>query len=198
MLGACTNAPLNGFKGMHLEGGVRIPYIVAWPGRIPGGRVDDRTVSSLDIVPTAAAAAGAKLPNGTDGVDLLPYLTGRNAGVPNPTLYWRAGPNFAIRDGALKMWDVDRADPKESASVGAEVTPDGTKPAGSPFGRYVMLYDLGKDPGERANMAEARPDLVAALRARLAEWDKGNVAPQWTSMRQSVRRQDGQLIKLYD
>ena len=125
-------------------------------------------------------------------------LTGRNAGVPNPTLYWRAGPNFAIRDGDLKMWDVDRADPKASASVGAEVTPDGTKHDGSPFGRYVMVYDLGKDPGEKANLAQARPDLVAALRAKLAAWDKGNVAPQWTSMRQSVRRQDGQLIKLYD
>ena len=99
VLGACTNAPLNGFKGTHLEGGVRIPYIVAWPGRIPSGRVDNRMVSSLDITPTAAAAAGANLPHGTDGVNLIPYLTGKNAGAPNPTLYWRAGPNFTIRRG---------------------------------------------------------------------------------------------------
>lgn len=199
VLGACTNAPLNGFKGTHLEGGVRIPYIVAWPGHVKGGRVDDRMVSSLDIAPTAASLAGAKLPNGTDGVDLIPYLTGRDKGTPNPTLYWRAGPNFAIRDGDNKMWDVDRADPKENASVGAEVTPDGTHPqAGSPFGRYVMLYDLKADLGETKNLSAARPDLVAALRAKIAAWDKGNVAPQWTSMRQSVHRQDGQLIKLYD
>ena len=149
--------------------------------------------------PTAAALAGAKLPNGTDGVDLMPYLTGRNAGVPNPTLFWRAGPNFAIRDGNNKMWDVDRADPKDTASVGAEVTPDGTKhQEGSPFGRYVMLYDLKTDQGETKNLSAARPDLVAALRAKIAAWDKGNIAPQWTSMRQSVRKQDGQLIKLYD
>jgi len=198
VLGACTNAPLNGFKGTHLEGGVRIPYIVAWPGRIPSGRVDNRMVSSLDITPTAAALAGAKLPHGTDGVNLIPYLTGQNAAVPNPTLYWRAGPSFAIRDGDWKMWDVNRADPKEGASVGAEVTPDGTKHEGSPFGRYVMVYDLGADRGETKNLAEARPDLVAALRAKVAAWDKGNIEPQWTSMRQSVRRQDGQLIKLYD
>ena len=155
-------------------------------------------VSSLDITPTAAALAGAKLPHGTDGVNLIPYLTGQNKAVPNPTLYWRAGPSFAIRDGDWKMWDVNRADPKEGASVGAEVTPDGTKHQGSPFGRYVMVYDLGADQGETKNLADARPDLVAALRAKVAAWDKGNIEPQWTSMRQSVRRQDGQLIKLYD
>jgi len=198
VLGACSNAPLNGFKGTHLEGGVRIPYIVAFPGHVKGGQVDPRMVSSLDIAPTAAALAGAKLPHGTDGVDLMPYLTGRNAGTPNPTVYWRAGPNFAIRDGNWKMWEVNRADPSEAASVGAEVTPDGTEAKISPLGQYVMLYDLGRDMGEKSNLSAARPDIVAALRSRLATWNKGNVPPQWTSMRQSVRRQDGQLLKIYD
>lgn len=196
--GACSNAPLNGFKGTHLEGGVRIPYIVTFPGRIKGGQVDQRMVSSLDITPTAAALAGAQLPHGTDGVDLMPYLTGRNAGVPNPTVYWRAGPNFAIRDGTWKMWEVNRADPSEAASVGAEVTPDGTHAVVSPLGQYVMLYDLSGDLGETKNLSAAKPDIVAALKARLATWDKDNVPPQWTSMRQSVRRQDGQLLKVYD
>jgi len=62
----------------------------------------------------------------------------------------------------------------------------------------VMLYDLKADPGEARNVAAANPDVVARLKAKLAEWDKGNVPPQWTSMRQSVKRQDGQLLKIYD
>jgi len=196
--GACTNAPLSGHKGTHLEGGVRVPYVVAWPGTIRGGQVDARPVSSLDIVPTAAALAGAKLPKGTDGVDLMPYLTGRDAKTPNPTLYWRAGPNFAIRDGDWKMWVVNKAAPSEVASNAAAITPDGTHATVSPLGQHVMLYDLKRDPGETKNVAAANADVVARLKAKLADWDKGNVPPQWTSMRQSVKRQDGQLLKIYD
>ena len=160
--------------------------------------MDARPVSSLDIVPTAAALAGAKLPKGTDGVDLMPYLTGRDAKTPNPTLYWRAGPNFAIRDEDWKMWVVNKADPSDVASNAAAITPDGTHATVSPLGQHVMLYDLKGDPGETRNVAAANADVVVRLKAKLADWDKGNVPPQWTSMRQSVKRQDGQLLKIYD
>lgn len=198
VLGACTNAPLNGFKGTHLEGGVRVPFIVAWPGHIQGGRVDPRTVSSLDITPTAAALAGATLPKGSDGVNLMPYIAGPNKAVPNPTLFWRAGANFAIRDGDWKMWLVNRAEPGEKPAETPAVTPEGAHAVVSSLGQYVMLYDLKADPSETRNLAAAHPDVVARLRAKIEAWDKSNVAPQWTSMRQSVQRQDGQLVKIYD
>jgi arylsulfatase A-like enzyme len=198
VLGACSNAPLNGFKGMHLEGGVRIPYIVAWPGHIPGGRVDHRMVSSLDIAPTAAALAGGSLPRGSDGVNLIPYLNGRNAGTPNPTLYWRAGTNFAIRDGRWKLWTVNKADPSELSEKTVGITPDGTPAAISPLGQHDMLYDLTGDIGEACNLAPSQARVVARLKAKIAAWDKGNVAPQWTSMRQSVFRFDGQVLKVFD
>jgi arylsulfatase A-like enzyme len=198
--GACSNAPLNGFKGTHLEGGVRVPYIVAWPGQVKGGRVDDRTISSLDIVPTAAALAGAKLPHGSDGVNLMPYLAVGDRRVPNPTLYWRAGNNFAIRDGGWKMWLADKADPGSGGAAGehAEITPDHTPLVPSPFGQHAMLFDLSKDVGEKTNLAPSQPKVVADLEAKLKVWDKGNVPAQWTSMRQAVRRQDGVLLKIYD
>jgi arylsulfatase A-like enzyme len=198
VLGACSNAPLSGYKGMHLEGGVRVPYIVAWPGRIPGGRVDNRTVSSLDLAPTAAALAGVPLPKGSDGVSLIPYLTGAKAGPPNPTLFWRAGPNFAIRDANWKLWMVNKADPAAGASEAAGITPDGTVATISPLGQHVMLYDLGQDRAETRNLALARPEVVTGLKGKLAAWDKANVAPQWTSMRQHAFRYDGQLLKIYD
>ena len=197
--GACSNAPLSGFKGTHLEGGVRIPYIVAWPGQIKGGQVDARMVSSLDIVPTAASLAGARLPHGTDGVNLMPFLAGGDHGTPNPTLYWRAGNNFAIRDGDWKMWLADKA-AAGGGPIGetAAITPDHTPLAPSPLGQHTMLYDLATDLGEKTNRAAEKPDVVAGLKGKLQTWDKGNIPAQWTSMRQSVRRQDGQTIKIYD
>jgi arylsulfatase B len=194
---ACTNAPLNGYKGMHMEGGVRVPFVMAWPGHIKAGQVDPRVVSSLDIAPTAAALAGGELPKGSDGVNLVPYVTGARKDTPNPTLYWRSGLNFAIRDGDWKMWTVNRADPSEQANNSARVTPDGVQATPSPRGNFVMLYDLKGDPGEKTNLAKARPEVVARLQAKIEAWDKGNVPAQWTSMRQSVRQVEGELVKLY-
>ena len=194
---ACTNAPLNGYKGMHLDGGVRVPFIVAWPGRIKPGQVDDRVISSLDIAPTAAALAGAKMPHGSDGVDLTPYVTGKRKDTPNPTLYWRSGLNFAIRDGDWKMWSVNRADASEQGANEARITPDGVAAKASPLGKFVMLYNLKDDPGEKTNLATSRPDIVAGLQSKIEAWDKGNVEPQWTSMRQGVRRIEGELVRLY-
>uniref|UniRef100_UPI00398363CB sulfatase-like hydrolase/transferase n=1 Tax=Phenylobacterium sp. TaxID=1871053 RepID=UPI00398363CB len=198
ILGACSNAPLNGFKASHLEGGVRVPYIVTWPGAIPGGKVDDRQVSSLDIVPTAAALAGARLANGSDGVNLMPYLVGGDKRTPNPTLYWRAGPNFAIRDGQWKMWKANKAPPGAEPSGSARVTPDGTHARVSEHGQHVMLYDLKADLGETTNVASRRPEVVAGLQAKLDAWNATLVPPQWTSMRQSLKKQDGQTLQLYD
>jgi arylsulfatase B len=124
--GACSNAPLAGFKRWHLEGGVRIPFIVSWPGQVPAGRVDNRVVSSLDIFPTAVAAARAKLPTDRtyDGVDLIPFLTGKRQDTPNPVLYWRAGPTFAIRDGNWKMISMNNAPPGVAAGDGAKIRKD--------------------------------------------------------------------------
>jgi hypothetical protein len=60
-----------------------------------------------------------------------------------------------------------------------------------------MLYNLAEDPGESRNLAATRPEVVARLKAEIAEWDRGNVPAQWTSMRQAVRRQEGQMLKIY-
>lgn len=159
--------------------------------------MDDRVVSSLDIAPTAAALAGARMPNGSDGVDLTPYVTGKRKDTPNPTLYWRSGLNFAIRDGDWKMWTINRADPSEQGASESRVTPDGVHARPSPLGQLVLLYDLKGDPGEKTNLATSRPEVVARLQAKIAAWDKGNVEPQWTSMRQGVRRIEGELVRIY-
>ena len=84
-----SNAPLRGEKSAMYEGGLRIPFMVQWKGVIPAGEVYDRPVSSLDIYATAAANAKAEAPNNIEGVDLVPYLTGKRSGNPHETLFWR-------------------------------------------------------------------------------------------------------------
>ena len=99
------NGPLRGFKATTLEGGVRVPFCVQWKGKIPAGKTYDHPIIQLDILPTALAAAGGKVDPAwkLDGVDLLPYLTGKNTGKPHETLYWRFGEQWAIRHGDWKL-----------------------------------------------------------------------------------------------
>lgn len=153
------NFPLRGDKGQTLEGGIRVPFVVTWPGRIPAGQSFAAPVIALDILPTALAAAGAQLPGGGDGVDLLPYLTGGTKSAPHAALFWRFGPQRAVRRGDWKL--VDWRDLEAKTNSGWQ------------------LYDVVKDPGESNNLASARPELVAELGQAWEKWNQGNVAPLW-------------------
>ncbi len=151
------NSPLRMGKSTFFEGGIRIPFALKWPAKVAAGQRYDKSVSSLDIFPTAVAAAGGELTANTphDGVDLLPYLSGANGGQPHEQLYWRASRNWAIRDGNWKL--IFAAD------------------------RY-WLYDLSKDIGEKNNLAAAQPDTVARLKATYDGWDKQMMQPAWSPM----------------
>lgn len=146
-----SNRPLRGGKGQLYEGGIRIPFLARWTGRLPAGKVEQRPVSSLDLVPTAMAAAGAPLsPAETDGVDLLPYLGGARTGVPHETLFWRMGASIALRRGDWKL--------VRQAGRGA--------PASA-----FELYDLARDPGESMDLAAREPERARELRAALDRLD---------------------------
>lgn len=80
---AAVNTPLRGDKGQTLEGGIRVPFFVSWPGRLPAGKTYDSPIITLDVLPTALAAAGAPQPQGLDGVNLLPYLEGQKSTAPH-------------------------------------------------------------------------------------------------------------------
>jgi arylsulfatase A-like enzyme len=202
--GACSNAPLSGYKRWLAEGGIRIPYIVSWPGHLPAGRIDHRQVSSLDIVPTAAAVAHAKLPTDRvyDGVDLIPFLDGKKSGIPNPRLYWRDGVDFAMRDADSKLWICAIAPPR-TASANDRNEPKSRRkrkkvvPAIGPQGRHVMLYDLAADVSESRNIATADPAKVARMEAEIAAWNKTLVPPQWPLSKHSTVDYDGQSLELF-
>lgn len=153
------NAPLRGDKGQTLEGGIRVPFFVSWPGKLPAGKTYDPLVSTLDIMPTACAVAGAKADADLDGVNLLPHLTGEAAAAPHDALYWRFGPQKAIRKGNWKL--VDARDFEAKTQSGWQ------------------LYNLSKDIGEKNDLAAANPQLVAELSAAWATWNARNIAPLW-------------------
>jgi arylsulfatase A-like enzyme len=101
---ASLNTPFRGYKGDVFEGGVRVPYMVSWPGVIPSGKVMDDPVTSLDILPTLLTMAGLRTDDALPGVNLMPWLTGlEKQDSPHEKLYyWRAG-RRAIRMGDSKL-----------------------------------------------------------------------------------------------
>lgn len=156
---AAVNAPLRGDKGQTLEGGIRVPFFVVWPGQLPAGKTFNEPVSTLDILPTACAAAGAEAGADLDGVNLLPYLRGKQATPPHEALFWRFGPQKAVRKGRWKLVDWrDFVAKKQSG---------------------WQLYDLADDIGETRDLAAAQPQLVAQLSAAWDAWNTRNVAPLW-------------------
>jgi len=150
-----SNGAFRGWKGQLFEGGLRVPFLMRWPAALPSGVVYDAPVSSLDVFPTALAAAGVPPPEGRaiDGVDLLPYLEGREAGAPHEVLGWRYRDRWALRRGDLKL-------------VRHRVRGGGGD-------LEVSLYDLAADPGETHDLAGERPDDAAALRRDYDAWLAG-------------------------
>ena len=161
-----SNAPLRGSKRTTLEGGIRVPFLVAWPGQLKPA-VYDSPVVQLDLHATALAAAGvtvepeAKL----EGVDLLPYFSGAKKEAPHDALYWRFGAQMAIRQGD---WKLVRYDGNADTNTGK------AQPVSA-----VKLYDLSKDIHEDKDLAAEQPEKVKQLQARWDEWNRGNVKPLW-------------------
>ena len=149
-----SNDPLRLGKQTMFEGGIRVPFVMKWPRKIPRGVVFEPPVSALDIFPTAYVAAGG-VPRENmqlDGVDLLPYLEGSKKLPPHENLFWRAGSIWAVREDTWKL--IYAAD------------------------RY-WLFDLKADVVEQNNMADLRPDVVKRLQESYDEWNRGNIAPLW-------------------
>jgi len=138
--------PLTGMKCELLEGGIRVPVLVRWPARIAAGGVSEQVAISMDWMPTFIAAAGApadfRAP--TDGLNILPHLTG-SAGVTERQLFWmyKANGQAAMREGRWKFLRL---------------------------GGHEFLFDLGTDEHERANLNERQPERFARMKKAHADW----------------------------
>jgi arylsulfatase A-like enzyme len=150
---ATHNTPYRAGKGFLYEGGLRVPLIVRWPGRVSAGKTAEAPVTSADWTPTLLEACGAKPPGPLDGVSLVKLLEGGE--MPARPLFWHfphytnqgGRPGGAVRDGDWKL---------------IEHYEDGR----------VELFNLAKDPGEARDLSEAEPKRAADLKARLAAWRK--------------------------
>lgn len=154
-----VNAPFRGWKITFFEGGIHVPFFMRWPGVIAPGSRYERPVHHFDIYATAAAAAGAAMPDDRpmDGVDLLPYVLGAAQGDPHQALFWRAGHYQAVQaDG----WKLQRAE----------------RPARN------WLFHLETDPTEQQDLAAQRPDKVAALGRLLDAHNAEQAEPLWPAV----------------
>ena len=159
------NGPLRGYKAQVWEGGLRVPFIMQWPGHIPKGKTFNHPVIALDVLPTVIAAAGAK-PDASwklDGVNLLPHMQAKSKAAPHAQLFWRFGRQWAMREGDWKLLSM---------------------------GEAPMLFNLAKDIGEKNDLSTLEKDRLRTMSAAWEEWNKKNIAPLWTP-----RAADGQKKK---
>ena len=148
-----NNGPLHGGKGDVYEGGMRVPFVVKWPAKLPVGVKYDLPVSSLDVFATSLAVAGAEMPTDKiyDSVNLIPYLSGEKKEAAHSQLFWRTGPSMAMREGDAKLVKLG--------------------------GNQLSLYDLKTDIGEKTNLQSDKPDAVKAMSESIKAWDAQMVPP---------------------
>lgn len=157
---ASSNYPFSGTKSNHLEGGIRVPFLLRWPGQVSANTTFDYPVSTLDLLPTFFDAAGgdtASLEN-VDGVSLLPHLRDETESRPHQTLFWKKDVRAAIRHGDWKLLRF----------------PD----------RPTELYNLSTDSAEQNNLATEFPDRSRELLAMIFEWEKTLERPLWMLKRE--------------
>ena len=139
------NTPLTGEKGMLTDGGIRTPFLAAWPGTLPAGKVYEPPVINLDVAATAVALAGLPRDPVLDGVNLIPFVRGEKSGAPHDALYWRWRSQAAVRDERWKL-----------ILLGAD---------------EKFLFDLDSAESETKKRLADFPAVAADLEKKLLAWD---------------------------
>lgn len=152
---ASDNLPLSGIKSNHLEGGLRVPFIMKWPGKLKPGTTYNFPISTFDLLPTFFAAAGGNPQNlnDVDGVDLLPYITGANKERPHETLYWKRDARASMRKGD---WKIIRF-------------PD----------RPAVLFYIPDDEEELNDLSASEPERYREMYKELFAWETTLERPRW-------------------
>ena len=150
-----------------------MPFVIRWKGHLAAGATDSRPIIQLDVLPTALAAAGVDIQPDwkLDGVDLLPFLTGRQAGAPHDALYWRIGGTMAIRKGNWKLVKT------------AEGALRDIDPAALSDLSKAELFNLEDDIGETKNLAASHPEKARELADTWQRWNQQLVRPLWAPSR---------------
>ncbi len=150
------NSPLRGSKYTLYEGGIRVPFLISWPGRLPENLTNDRVVSALDIFPTLCSLAGTEIPSNLDGLDLSDMLSGADPGLEHSLLVWDTGHETAVRQGDWKLKTATDNSSAKYEMVEVEL------------GEF--LYNLADDPGEKVDLAGKHPEVLNQLKQVYLEW----------------------------
>jgi arylsulfatase A len=165
-----SNAPLRGHKTNLYEGGIRVPMIARWPGRIRAGATSDHIAANWDMWTTFAELTGGHLPDGTDGISIAPTLLGRGTQRRHDALYWEfhsQGRSQAVRMGRWKGIRTNIAQQPDAP---------------------IELYDLERDLRETRNVAAANPDVVRRMEAIMKSSHTPSVVPRWNFTTTSAAR----------
>ncbi len=158
-----SNLPLRDGKGSVYEGGLRVPFLAQWKGRLPAARVYEKPVWSLDIFATAVALAGASTDKKKvyDGVNLMPYLTGEDDSSPHEELFWRIGSKTAVR---VEDWKLLKNPVRGK-------------------GEDWELYNLASDIGEMKNLAGENAAKLSELKTVWERYNSQMIDPVWSPNR---------------
>lgn len=149
---ASNNTPFSGTKGTFLEGGIHVPFIAQWPGKIKRESVYHKPIITLDILPTSLSAAKGKIPKHLDGINLLPYLHEKNKS-PHKELFWRLGHHGAVRRDNWKLIWFDDLPPR--------------------------LHDLETDIEEQIDLSKQQPEITKSLLEAFHNWESELIKPVW-------------------
>lgn len=152
---ASINLPLSGTKSNHLEGGIRVPFVLKWSGKIKAGTTYNYPISTLDLLPTFFEVGGgnpSELKN-IDGVNIIPFVQGVKTERPHPILFWRLGVRAAVREGDWKLLRYSD--------------------------RPAELFNIEEDASEQKDLAVYYPDKVRQLFKKLYEWELTLERPAW-------------------
>ena len=158
-LDAANNGPYRGHKGMLFEGGIRVPFVISWPAKLPKGKIYDDPIISLDLFATCIASAGIEVSetDKLDGINLTPLLNEDNTQKRERTLYWRVanGEEYALRKGNFKLIK-------------------------SAYKNKTMLFDLEQDHQEIHDISAENPEVVDEMITLYQSWNAGLAIPRWT------------------
>ena len=152
-----------GYKASLFEGGINVPFIARWPGKIAAGQVNrDAVLTAVDLLPTFCEIAGVKLPSDyqPDGISQVAVLTGKGSPKRAKPIFWKMSGSWPIRESSPYHW------------VSYAVVNDPWKLVANHDLSYVELYDLMADPLEKDNLMEEHPEIVKQLVQMIAEWQK--------------------------
>ncbi len=150
-----------GYKAALFEGGIGVPFIARWPGKIAAGKVDHHSlISAVDLLPTFCELAGVRLPNSyvPDGVSRVDAFRGKMSPLRTKPLFWKM-------EGA---WPIKKAQPYHWVSFA--IVRENWKLVANRDGSYAELYDLVTDPYEKVNLRDEKPDVAAGLLRELENW----------------------------